>query len=72
MMGAWNWLVFLGPTYSFAQVDALLGLRSTARRWIDGYVRAGKTHPPVVRDQATGVELATWGEFVELLAKSCP
>lgn len=54
------------PLYSFAQVDRLLGLSpGTARRWIDGYRRAGKDHPPVVRVEPTGDEVATWGEFVE-------
>lgn len=54
------------PTYGMSQVDRLLALSSgTARRWIDGYVRGGRTYPPVVRVEATGDELVTWGEFVE-------
>src|SRR5271154_1713143 len=54
------------PTYGLAQVDRLLGLPGgTARRWIDGYERAGKQYPPVVRESSTGDEIATWGEFVE-------
>jgi uncharacterized protein (DUF433 family) len=54
------------PTYGVGQVDSLLGLRSgTARRWIDGYTRAGKQYQPVVRERHTGDEIATWGEFVE-------
>jgi uncharacterized protein (DUF433 family) len=54
------------PVYGLAQVDRLLGLPSgTARRWIDGYARAGRTYPPVVRVEATGEEIVTWGEFVE-------
>jgi uncharacterized protein (DUF433 family) len=54
------------PTYGLAQIDHLLRLPAgTARRWIDGYRRAGKPYPPVIREQATGVEIATWGEFVE-------
>ncbi len=54
------------PTYGLAQVDRLLGLPGgTARRWIDGYERAGKRYPPVVRESSTGDEIATWGEFVE-------
>lgn len=53
-------------TYAFGQVDRLLGLRAgTARRWIDGYKRAGRRYPPVVRENSTGSEIATWGEFVE-------
>jgi uncharacterized protein (DUF433 family) len=54
------------PTYGFNQIDRLLGLRSgTSRRWINGYERAGKAYAPVVREQATADEIATWGEFVE-------
>lgn len=54
------------PTYGFGQVDRLLGLRAgTSRRWINGYDRAGKSYPPVVREQPTAQEIATWGEFVE-------
>jgi len=54
------------PTYGFGQVDRLLRLRSgTARRWIDGYTRAGKAYDPVVRESSSGQEIATWGEFVE-------
>lgn len=53
-------------TYTMPQVDRLIGLRSgTARRWIDGYVRSGRTYDPVVRQCHTGEEMATWGEFVE-------
>ena len=48
------------PTYGLAQVDRLLGLPGgTARRWIDGYERAGKRYPPVVRESSTGDEIAT-------------
>jgi len=54
------------PTYAVAQVDRILGLRSgTARRWIDGYRRAGKAYPPVIREESTGDDVATWGEFIE-------
>lgn len=54
------------PVYGLGQVDRLLGLRGgTARRWIDGYERAGKAYPPVVRERSTGEEIVTWGEFVE-------
>lgn len=54
------------PVYGLAQVDALLSLRpGTARRWIDGYERAGRRYPPVVREVTTGDEAVTWGEFVE-------
>jgi uncharacterized protein (DUF433 family) len=54
------------PVYGLGQVDRVLGLRGgTARRWIDGYKRAGKSYPPVVREEPTGSEAVTWGEFVE-------
>lgn len=54
------------PVYGLAQVDHLLGLRGgTAKRWIEGYARAGKVYPPVVRVASTGEEVVTWGEFVE-------
>jgi uncharacterized protein (DUF433 family) len=54
------------PVYGLPQVDRILGLRGgTARRWIDGYRRGGKSYPPVIRERSTGVDVATWGEFVE-------
>lgn len=54
------------PVYGLGQVDRILGLRAgTARRWIDGYYRSGKQYPPVVRDEPTGEDIVTWGEFVE-------
>lgn len=54
------------PVYEFGQVDSLLGLgHGTARRWIDGYERRGKSYDPVVRETPTGNDLVTWGEFVE-------
>src|SRR4051812_40212044 len=54
------------PTYVMPQVDRALGLASgTAKRWIDGYKRTGKQYPPIVRPEATGDEVVTWGEFVE-------
>lgn len=54
------------PVYGLAQVDGILGLSGgTAKRWIDGYSRSGKTFPPVIRPEPTGDELVTWGEFAE-------
>jgi uncharacterized protein (DUF433 family) len=54
------------PVYGMAQVDWILRLPGgTARRWIDGYARGGKTYPPLVRLDRTGDELVTWGEFTE-------
>lgn len=54
------------PVYTFPEVDRLLGLHSgTSRRWIDGYVREARQYPPIVREESTGSEVVTWGEFVE-------
>jgi len=54
------------PTYGMAQVDRILRLSSgTARRWIDGYERDGHFYLPVVREETTGTDVVTWGEFVE-------
>lgn len=54
------------PVYGMAQVDWVLRLYpGTARRWIDGYERAGKSYAPIVRLQQTGNEIVTWGEFTE-------
>lgn len=54
------------PTYGMAQVDWVLRLHpGTARRWIDGYERNGKTYPPIVRLERTGDDIVTWGEFAE-------
>lgn len=52
--------------YALADVDRLLALPSgTARRWINGYQRAGVLYPAVVRFEQTQDEGVTWGEFVE-------
>ena len=40
--------------------------RERVRSWLDGYTRRGKSYPPVIRPEATGDEIVTWGEFVEL------
>jgi uncharacterized protein (DUF433 family) len=54
------------PVYGMAQVDRVLGLHpGTAERWIDGYTRSGRHYPPVVRLEATGADIVTWGEFSE-------
>lgn len=54
------------PVYGLGQVDYILGLTpGTARRWIDGYRRGGRTYDPVVRFETTGDDTVTWGEFVE-------
>src|SRR5262249_36101261 len=52
--------------YVMSDVDLFLGLPSgTARRWIDGYSRGGRTYGPVIREDSSGDEIVTWGEFVE-------
>lgn len=52
--------------YLYAEVDRIVGLRSgTARRWINGYERGGKSYAPILRTQPRDSEWVTWGEFVE-------
>lgn len=52
--------------YLYAEVDRLVGLNpGTARRWINGYRRAGRNYPPILRAVADDSEWVTWGEFVE-------
>lgn len=52
--------------YSYADVDRLVGLHAgTARRWLEGYERAGRRYDPVLRPESTGEETVTWGEMVE-------
>lgn len=54
------------PVYNYAEVDRLLRLTpGTAKRWIDGYERAGRVYDPVVRQERTDSPWVTWGEFVE-------
>jgi uncharacterized protein (DUF433 family) len=52
--------------YGMSDVDLYLGLPGgTARRWIDGYRRGGRSYPPVIRPESSGDETVAWGEFVE-------
>jgi uncharacterized protein (DUF433 family) len=52
--------------YSSADVDRLVGLHpGTARRWLEGYERAGRFYEPVLREHPTGRDIVTWGEMVE-------
>jgi hypothetical protein len=52
--------------YSYADVDRLVGLHSgMARRWLEGYERAGRFYDPVLRPRSTGSDAVTWGEMVE-------
>src|SRR5262249_18486788 len=54
------------PVYNYAEADRLLRLTpGTAKRWIDGYERAGRGDEPVVRQERTGSSWVAWGEFVE-------
>lgn len=53
--------------YGTAEAARHLGLRTErARAWLDGYRRAGTQYPPVIREETTGDDVVTWGEFVEL------
>jgi hypothetical protein len=55
------------PVYGVVEAAGILGLRyRRARAWLDGYERRGANYPPVIREQATGSKIVTWGEFVEL------
>lgn len=52
--------------YSYADVDRLVGLHTgTARRWLEGYERAGRFYDPVLRSEPTDSDAVTWGEMVE-------
>jgi uncharacterized protein (DUF433 family) len=52
--------------YLYSEVDHLIGLHSgTARRWINGYVRSGKSYEPILRTAPVDSDWVTWGEFVE-------
>lgn len=54
------------PVYGMSQAARLLGVRTDAlRRWVDGYERAGTTYAPVIREERSGSDTVTWGEFVE-------
>ncbi len=54
------------PVYGMSHPARLLALRTDAlRRWIDGYERAGTTYAPVIREERSGFDTVTWGEFVE-------
>ncbi|HEV3095076.1 MAG TPA: DUF433 domain-containing protein [Solirubrobacteraceae bacterium] len=54
------------PLYSCAEAARLLDLwPATLRWWLEGGVRGGTVYPPVIRPEPTGVDVVTWGEFVE-------
>ena len=55
------------PVYGISEAARHLGLdRERVRAWLDGYTHRGKGYPPVIRPVATGDDIVTWGEFVEL------
>ncbi|MFC5992724.1 DUF433 domain-containing protein [Pseudonocardia hispaniensis] len=65
-MGEANVELLDRPVYGMSQAARLLGLRVDGlRRWIDGYERQGTGYAPVIRERRTGVDLVTWGEFIE-------
>jgi uncharacterized protein (DUF433 family) len=52
--------------YLYSEVDRIIGLRQgTARRWINGYERAGTLYAPILRLEPLDTDWVTWGEFVE-------
>jgi uncharacterized protein (DUF433 family) len=53
--------------YTYPEVDRLIGLHGgTAKRWINGYERAGTVHEPILRIMPRDTPWVTWGEFVEV------
>ena len=54
------------PLYSIWEAAILLHVPSaTLRRWLEGANVKGKAYPPVIRQEPTGSDDVTWGEFVE-------
>jgi uncharacterized protein (DUF433 family) len=54
------------PLYSYAEAARLLRVPSqTLKRWLEGTTIRGIEYPPVIRQQPTGSDSVTWGEFVE-------
>jgi uncharacterized protein (DUF433 family) len=67
MSGVSTLTILERPVYGVAQAASLLGLRSArVRAWLEGYERQGVWYPPVIREEPTGEDHVTWGEFVEL------
>lgn len=53
--------------YGASEATGLLGLRpDRTGAWLDEYERSDVRYPPVIREEPTGEDLVTWGEFVEL------
>lgn len=54
------------PLYSVWEAAFLLRISSqTLRRWLEGWTHRGVEYLPVIREESTGSEAVTWGEFVE-------
>jgi len=54
------------PTYTYPQVDRLLGLTTnTARRWINGYRRVSRVYEPIIRPETRNTTWVMSGEYVE-------
>ena len=54
------------PLYSIGEAARLLEVPApTLRRWVDGHVGKKGLTPPVIREDRTGSDAVTWGEFVE-------
>jgi uncharacterized protein (DUF433 family) len=52
--------------YSIGEAAHLLRVKPRRlRSWIDGYTRGQVHYGPVIRQEQSGNELVTWGEFVE-------
>jgi uncharacterized protein (DUF433 family) len=54
------------PLYSIGEAARFLYLSSsTLRRWLEGTTVDQRFYPPVIREEPTGADSVTWGEFVE-------
>src|SRR5215467_9827108 len=52
--------------YSEAEAARLLRVApSTLHYWLEGGGQRGRTYPPVIRVEPTGVRAVTWAEFIE-------
>jgi uncharacterized protein (DUF433 family) len=67
MSGMGSMTVLERDVYSVVDAARVLGLApQRARAWLDGYERRGVWYDPVIRPKRTGIDIVTWGEFVEL------
>jgi uncharacterized protein (DUF433 family) len=52
--------------YAEAEASRLLGVpQGTLHYWLEGGTKGHRTYLPIIREEATGSRLVTWGEFVE-------